>query len=147
MLPNMLAYLPKFKIKLFLKSCFKFLILLTQLQQYSGNTDKIDVSPILKILSNNSFFSKFFDRRYTHPPNLLFVLLSRTQKRVTHTVVLFHSYTRKLIILFPYLFPYSLFVPFHCWMLPFKKCSLKIADPKFKKSSLGLWLIYKFTSR
>ena len=51
---------------------------------------------------------------------------------MTHTVV--------LLILFPYLFPYSLFFPFPCRTLQFEKCSLKIAAPTFQKSLVGLWL-------
>ena len=57
-----------------------------------------------------------------------------------HTVVLLHSYRRWVIILFPYLFPYSLFISVPCQTLQFEKYSLKIAAPKFQKSSVGLWL-------
>ena len=45
-----------------------------------------------------------------------------------------------MLILFPYLFLYSLFIPFPCRTLQFEKRSLKIAAPKFQKSSVGLWL-------
>ena len=57
--------------------------------------NKSDVSsPILKTFSNNSFFSKFFDKRYTHQQNLLF---NGTDNIISLFISLFLIYSFSLL--------------------------------------------------